>query len=88
MSGCVGQMDAFDSTVEDWATYVERVEQYCLANDIGKERQVAVLWSVMGAKTYNCTSQTSGDNIQRNCGRAASAFESETLDNRGSFSLS
>lgn len=46
-------MDAFDSTVEDWATYVERVEQYCLANDIGNERKVAVLLSVMGAKTYN-----------------------------------
>lgn len=53
MSGCFGQMYAFDSTVEDWATYVERVEQYCLANDIGDERKVAVLLSVMGAKTYN-----------------------------------
>lgn len=23
ISGCVGQMDAFDSMVEDWETYVE-----------------------------------------------------------------
>lgn len=53
MSGCVGQMDAFDSTVEDWATYVERVEQYCLVNDIGNERKVAVLLSVMGTRIYN-----------------------------------
>lgn len=53
MAACIGQMDAFESTVEDWATYVERVEQYCLANDIGNERKVAVLLSVMGAKTYN-----------------------------------
>lgn len=52
MSGCVGKMDVFVSTVEEWATYVERVEQYCLANDIGNERKV-VLLSVMGAKTYN-----------------------------------
>lgn len=39
--------------MEDWTTYVERVEQYCLANEIQDERQVAVLLSVMGAKTYN-----------------------------------
>lgn len=46
-------MDSFDTTVEDWTTYVERVEQYCVANEIEDERKVAVLFSVMGAKTYN-----------------------------------
>ncbi len=50
---CQKKMDAFDSTVEDWARYVDRVEQYCLDNDIGNERKVAVLLSVIGAKTYN-----------------------------------
>ncbi|KAJ8417500.1 hypothetical protein AAFF_G00223430 [Aldrovandia affinis] len=49
----IGHMDSFDSTVEDWTTYVERVEQYCLANEVESERKVAVLLSVMGAKTYN-----------------------------------
>ncbi|KAJ8419115.1 hypothetical protein AAFF_G00006140 [Aldrovandia affinis] len=46
-------MDSFDSTVEDWTTYVERVEQYCLANEVESERKVAVLLSVMGAKMCN-----------------------------------
>ncbi|KAL3975969.1 inner nuclear membrane protein Man1 [Sarotherodon galilaeus] len=53
MSGGVGQMDVFDNGTEDWTTYVERVEQYCLANKVEDERKVAVLLSVMGAKTYN-----------------------------------
>ncbi len=39
--------------MEDWATYVERVEQYCLANDIGNEIKVAILLSVIGTRTYN-----------------------------------
>lgn len=46
-------MDVFDNGTEDWTTYVERVEQYCLANKVKDERKVAVLLSVMGAKTYN-----------------------------------
>lgn len=46
-------MDSFDSAVEDWTSYVERVEHYCVANGIKDDRAVAVLLSVMGAKTYN-----------------------------------
>lgn len=53
MFASVGHMDRFDTTVEDWTTYVEQVEQYCVANEIEDERKVAVLLSVMGAKTYN-----------------------------------
>ncbi|XP_014876941.1 uncharacterized protein K02A2.6-like [Poecilia latipinna] len=53
MSGGVGQMNIFEDGTEDWTTYVERVEQYCLANKVEDERKVAVLLSVMGAKTYN-----------------------------------
>uniref|UniRef100_A0AAV2JE52 Gag protein n=1 Tax=Knipowitschia caucasica TaxID=637954 RepID=A0AAV2JE52_KNICA len=46
-------MDTFDSSIEDWSIYVERFDQYCLANGIEDERKVAVLLSLMGAKTYN-----------------------------------
>ena len=49
----IGRMDCFDSTVEDWSAYVERLEQYCVANDVEEEKKVAVLLSLMGAKTYN-----------------------------------
>ena len=40
-------MDCFDSTVEDWSAYVERLEQYCVANEVEDERKVAVLLSLM-----------------------------------------
>ena len=44
----------FDHEVEDWKTYVKRVNLYLTANDItnpGKKR--AVLLSVCGTKTYH-----------------------------------
>ncbi len=48
----IGTIATFDSTVEDWGTYVERVELYCEANAIADDKKVAVLLSLMGAKTY------------------------------------
>ncbi|XP_060782844.1 uncharacterized protein K02A2.6 [Neoarius graeffei] len=53
MAGAIGNIDAFDNSVEEWDTYIERLEQYCVANHIENDRKVAVLLSVMGAKTYN-----------------------------------
>ena len=49
-----GVMGAFDSSEEDWETYVERVELYLAANkitDAGQKRDV--LLSVCGVKTYH-----------------------------------
>ena len=51
--GIHGHMSPINTSNEDWRAYVERFEQYCVANDIvddGKKR--AVLLSVCGAKTY------------------------------------
>lgn len=48
----VGKIEAFDSTTEDWETYIERVELYFTANDVEEEKKVATLLSLMGAKTY------------------------------------
>lgn len=48
----IGQMDAFDESAEQWATYIERFEQFVSANDIADEKRVAVLLSVMGSSTY------------------------------------
>ena len=48
----VGSISEFDSGSEDWPTYIERVELYCIANDIIEEKKVSVLLSVMGPKTY------------------------------------
>lgn len=53
MASCVEQMDAFDNTVEEWATYIERLEKYCLANKIENSRNVAMLLRVIGTKMHN-----------------------------------
>ena len=48
-----GSLSEFNSALEDWKTYVERLEQYFAANDVtaaGKKR--AILLSACGASTY------------------------------------
>ena len=50
--GFIGHIDAFDESVEQWATYVERFEHFVLANEIEEDKRVVVLLSVVGAKTY------------------------------------
>lgn len=49
--GSIGSMAEFDGS-EEWKLYEERLEQYFLANGIEKERQVPVLLSVIGSKSY------------------------------------
>lgn len=41
----IGKIEAFDETNDDWNPCVERVEQYCIANEIKEEKQVAVMLS-------------------------------------------
>ena len=48
-----GRLGDFDSTQEDWESYVERLELYFTANDVsdaGKRR--AIFLSTCGAATY------------------------------------
>ena len=48
----IGKIEAFDETTDNWDAYVERVEQYFIANEIEKEKHAAVIISLMGNKTY------------------------------------
>ena len=49
-----GTISEFDHEVEDWKTYVERVNLYLTANDItDRDKKRAVLLSVCGARTYH-----------------------------------
>ena len=48
----IGKIEAFDETSDNWNAYLERVEQYFIANDIKEDKQVAVMLSLMGNKTY------------------------------------
>ena len=42
-----GKLSEFDSTSEDWPSYVERMEQYFAANDVGDEtKKRAILYSL------------------------------------------
>ena len=48
----IGKIEAFDETNNDCNAYVERIEQYFIANEIKDNKQVAVMLSLMGNKTY------------------------------------
>ena len=48
----VRKVESFDDTKENWETYVERVEQFFLANNIDDDHKVPTLLSLIGGKTY------------------------------------
>ena len=48
----IGKIESFDDTNENWETYVERVEQFFLANNIDDDHKVPTLLSLIGGKTY------------------------------------
>ena len=49
----IGHVEPFQLGVEDWDQYMEMLEQYFIANDIAAEKKVAVLLTMVGAKTYS-----------------------------------
>ena len=50
----VGSIETFDSEHDNWLAYVERVEQYFVANEITTdERKRGVFLTVIGPETYN-----------------------------------
>lgn len=52
-TGSVGRVSEFDGTKDDWLEYVERLQQFFLANGItDKDKQRGILLTVVGAATY------------------------------------
>ena len=47
-----GAVSEFNSDIEGWTEYSERLTMFFLANDIAADKKVAVLLSCVGAKTY------------------------------------
>ena len=45
VAGIHGTIGEFNSTQEDWTSYVERLQQYFAANDVAEGKQKAVLTS-------------------------------------------
>ena len=53
MAALHGTIGEFDSTREDWCSYIERLQQYFSANDVTDvTKQRAILLSVCGPSTY------------------------------------
>ncbi|XP_061714493.1 uncharacterized protein LOC133523008 [Cydia pomonella] len=48
----VGKMDAFDRHKDNWATYIDRLEQYFIVNEVQEDRRVPLLITAMGADSY------------------------------------
>ena len=56
-TGLLGHIEPFDSVAEEWPQYVERLEQFFVANDItGEDNAVkrrATFLTVVGRSAYN-----------------------------------
>ena len=52
MAALYGHIDIFNVGEETWESYLERFDQYVLANKIEKERQAPLLLTVMGTTTF------------------------------------
>lgn len=53
MAAIHGTVGAFDSSIEDWVAYIERLTQYFIANDVtDADKKRAILLRHCGAHTY------------------------------------
>ena len=49
----LGLLEPFDACTDDWNSYVERLEQYFIVNDIvDVKKKVAICLTVIGSNTY------------------------------------
>ena len=54
MSMIIGAIESFDLERDNWLAYIERIEQYFIANEITtEEKKRGVLLTVIGSETYN-----------------------------------
>lgn len=52
VAGYFGQMENFDPKVEEWSTYVERLEMFFAVNNVPNEKKTASLLTFIGGKMY------------------------------------
>ena len=52
MATLLGSIEQFNPKQDDWLEYVERLEQYFLANDIAEKKQTELL-TIIGPETYS-----------------------------------
>ena len=50
----IGKLEAFEGSSKEWASYVERFEQFLVANGIEEPKKiVATFLTAIGSKTYD-----------------------------------
>ena len=49
----IGNIGEFSELTETWKSYMERVKQYFMANEISDDKKVPALLALMGGKTYS-----------------------------------
>ena len=52
MATFLGSVSVFDADQGDWTAYIERVEQFFVANGVANEARVPTLIALMGSQTY------------------------------------
>ena len=52
MTSYFGRMDAFDLKVEEWSTYVERLEMFFMVNNVPDGKKAASLLTLIGGLMY------------------------------------
>ncbi|CAC5375275.1 unnamed protein product [Mytilus coruscus] len=51
--GLIGKIDPYDEAIEPWDSYVERLDQYFVANEIDGNKKVPALLCLIGGKLYS-----------------------------------
>ncbi|GFU53298.1 uncharacterized protein K02A2.6 [Trichonephila clavipes] len=57
------RFESYDASVEDWSSYVERLESYFVVNGIEDKMKVPAILSLMGATTYKLLKNLATPNI-------------------------
>ena len=52
IAGYFGRMENFDPKLEEWSTYVERLEMFFVGNNVPNEKKAASFLTLIGGKMY------------------------------------
>ena len=52
MAGFLGKIGEYDASMEDWLSYVERLEHFFLANKVGAEQKKDAFLACVGKETF------------------------------------
>uniref|UniRef100_A0A668SMS5 Retrotransposon gag domain-containing protein n=1 Tax=Oreochromis aureus TaxID=47969 RepID=A0A668SMS5_OREAU len=67
----VGRVEEYNESKEDSEPYLERLEQWMLANDVSDEKKVCTFLSVIGADTYRLLKNLVSPRVPSTMGYAA-----------------